>query len=101
MMIAKLLRPLSSRPVAAAAVTGGSGLIGLGATLPAPDWLPAAGLDDLTPQALRRHAPTITDVAPANGWHRLRGPADLGRLDPRLEGWDTTRALLSGSHRVP
>ncbi len=35
-------------------------------------------------------------VADCPGWHRLRGPADLERLDPQLEGWDATRALLAG-----
>jgi hypothetical protein len=71
------------------------GLLGLAATIPAAGWLPRAGLDDLTPQSLRRLASAVTDVAPAPGWHRLRSPADLARLDPRLEGWDATRALLS------
>jgi hypothetical protein len=32
-------------------------------------------------------------VTPA--WRRLRTPADLGGLDPGLEGWEATRALLS------
>jgi hypothetical protein len=96
MVIAKLLRPLTSRPVAAAPATGADGLIGLGARLPPPGWLPPLPLEELSPQALRTFAPTVTDVAPASGWHRLRGPADLARLDPRLEGWDATRALLSG-----
>ena len=97
MIIAKLLRPLTSRPVAAAAATGeADGLIGLGARLPAPRWLPAAPLDELTPRSLRRYAPSVTDIAPAAGWHRLRSPADLARLDRGLEGWDATRALLSG-----
>jgi hypothetical protein len=97
MVIAKLLRPLTTRPVAAAPVNGAAGgLLGVGANLPAPGWLPAVPMDDLTPQSLRRCAPAITDVAPAAGWHRLRGPDDLARLDPRLEGWDATRALLSG-----
>ena len=59
-----------------------------------PDWLPVATLDELTPQGLRRLAPSPTDVAPATSWHRLRGPDDLSRLDPRLEGWEATRALL-------
>jgi hypothetical protein len=95
MIIAKLLRPLTTRAVSAAPVTGAvQGLIGVGANLPVPEWLPAVPLDALTPQALRRSAPTITDVAPATGWHRLIGPADLARLDPRLEGWEATRALL-------
>ena len=125
MLIAKLLRPLTTRPLAAAAAAGAfdrpvgsdppvgydppagsdrseapvgrmaAGLLGLAARLPAPPWLPAVGLDELTPQALRRAAPRPTDLAPAPGWHRLRSPADLARLDPRLEGWDATRALLS------
>jgi hypothetical protein len=136
MLIAKLLRPLTTRPVAAAPAIGAGpptreeadhhdavireealasgqpvderatgtagtgteaarGLLGLAATIPAAGWLPRAGLDDLTPQSLRRLAPAVTDVAPAPGWHRLRSPADLARLDPRLEGWDATRALLS------
>lgn len=96
MLIAKLLRPLTTRPVAAApAMSAATGLFGLSATLPAAGWIPHVGLDELTPQSLRRLAPVITDVAPAPGWHRLRAPADLARLDPRLEGWDATRALLS------
>jgi hypothetical protein len=96
MLIAKLLRPLTTRPVAAApAVPAGQGLLGLASRLPAPDWLPSAGLDELTPVAVRKGAPRPSDVAPAPGWHRLRGADDLARLDPRLEGWDATRALLT------
>jgi hypothetical protein len=30
------------------------------------------------------------------GWHRLRTPDDLRLLDPGLEGWENTRALLEG-----
>jgi hypothetical protein len=96
LVIAKLLRPLTTRPVAAAPdLSGPDGLLGLASVLPAPAWLPATGLDGLTPQSLRRLSPQVTDVAPASGWHRLRAPEDLARLDPRLEGWDATRALLA------
>lgn len=102
MLIAKLLRPVTTRPVAAAPAVGGApGLLGLAAQLPAPPWLPAAMLDDLTPLALRRLANQHTDVAPAPGWHRLRSADDLRRLDPRLEGWDATRALLAGARVGP
>jgi len=97
MILAKLLRPLTTRPMAAAPAQ--AGLVGLAARLPAPAWLPAAGLIDLTPGSLRQLAPRATDVAPAPGWHRLRGPEDLSRLDPGLDGWDATRALLSAPHR--
>jgi hypothetical protein len=95
MIIAKLLRPLTTRPLAVAPSTGGDGLLGLAAALPAPAWIPDGTLDDLTPHGLRRLAPAPTDVGPAATWHRLRSPADLQRLDPRLEGWDATRALLT------
>jgi hypothetical protein len=100
LVIAKLLRPLSTRPVAAAPSLSGSGLLGLASVLPAPSWLPATDLDALSPQSLRRLSPQVTDVAPASGWHRLRSGADLDRLDPRLEGWDATRALLASATRA-
>ncbi|MGC4894143.1 hypothetical protein [Micromonospora sp. DT31] len=95
--LGKLLRPLSSRPVAVAPVEGGgSGLLGVAARLPAPRWLPALDLDTTTPAQVRAAAPHPGDVAVTAGWHRLRGPADLRTLDPAVEGWEATRALLSG-----
>jgi len=89
MLVGKLLRPLSSRPVSAApALTGG--LLGLASVLPAPDWLPTVDLD-ATVEQVRAAGP----VAVTTGWHRLTGPEALARLDPGLEGWEATRALLS------
>jgi hypothetical protein len=93
MLIGKLLRPLTSRPLAVApAVTGG--LLGLAARLPAPEWLPEL---DLTAEAatVKAAAPRPGLVAVVPGWHRLGGPEGLSRLDPGLEGWEATRALLS------
>lgn len=94
LLIGKLLRPLSSRAVAVAPADGG-GLFGLAARLPVPDWLPDldAETDDAT--RARRTAPAPSLVTSTPGWHRLRGPDDLRRLDPALEGWEATRALLS------
>lgn len=92
MLIGKLLRPLTSRPLAVApAVTGG--LLGLAARLPVPDWLPDLDLtaDAGTVKAAAPH-PGLVSVVP--GWHRLDGPEGLARLDPGLEGWEATRALL-------
>jgi hypothetical protein len=43
---------------------------------------------------LRRAAPRRGAVQVVPGWHRLRSPADVGRLDPGLEGWSATRGLL-------
>jgi len=93
MLVGKLLRPLSSRPVSVApSLTGG--LLGLAVRLPVPEWLPSVDLD-VGVEVLRKAAPQPGQVAAATGWHRLTGPAALSRLDPGLEGWEATRALLS------
>lgn len=95
--LGKLLRPLTSRPVAVAPVEGnGAGLLGVAARLPVPEWLPALDLDTTAPAEVRAAAPRPGDVAVTAGWRRLRGPADLATLDPAFEGWEATRALLSG-----
>ncbi|MDO3702372.1 hypothetical protein Q3W71_11865 [Micromonospora sp. C28SCA-DRY-2] len=95
--VGKLLRPLTSRPVAVAPVEGGPGLLGVAARLPVPAWLPAVDLERGLPTAVRTAAPSPGDLAVTPGWHRLRGPGDLARLDPAVEGWEATRALLSGA----
>jgi hypothetical protein len=95
LLVGKLLRPLGSRPVAAAPALGGDGLLGVASRLPAPDWLPPVDLDTGSLAALRSAAPRPGDVAAAPGWRRLRGPDGLATLDPAVEGWEATRALLS------
>ncbi|MBY8874441.1 hypothetical protein K7640_21665 [Micromonospora sp. PLK6-60] len=94
--LGKLLRPLTSRPVAVAPAEGtGPGLLGVAARLPVPDWLPPLDLDTAVPADVRSAAPRPGDVAVTPAWRRLRGPADLATLDPAFEGWEATRALLS------
>ena len=96
MLIAKLLRPLTTRDAAAAPAAGDdSGLIGLASRLPAPSWLPEVDLDTATVAAIRSAAPALTEIIGTPGWHRLRTPAALSRLDPELDGWEATRELLS------
>lgn len=96
--IGKLLRPLTTRPMAVAPVVGAdTGLLGAAARLPLPEWLPALDLDRAVPAAVRAAAPHPAELAVTAGWHRLRGPADLARLDPALAGWDATRTLLAGA----
>ncbi|MFC0503290.1 hypothetical protein [Micromonospora costi] len=95
--IGKLLRPLTSRPVAVAPAEGGPGLLGVAARLPVPPWLPPVDLDETLPAAVRAAAPRPGDLAVTPAWRRLRGPADLAALDPAVEGWEATRALLSGA----
>jgi hypothetical protein len=96
MLIAKLLRPLTTRPVAAAPdAAEQAGLLGFACRLPMPEWLPYVDLDVATVAAVRNAAPAATDVIGTPGWHRLRTPASLSRLDPALDGWEATRSLLS------
>ncbi|GGL01962.1 hypothetical protein GCM10012284_40640 [Mangrovihabitans endophyticus] len=90
MILGKLLRPLPTKPVAIA-----PGL-GVAASLPPPAWLADHDLDTVTAAGLRAPAPNPGDVQSTSPWRRLRGPDDLARLDPALEGWEMTRALLGG-----
>ncbi|GGL09029.1 hypothetical protein Sme01_12310 [Sphaerisporangium melleum] len=95
LLIGKLFRELGRAPIAVCPASGG-GAVAVAARLPFPPWA-TAGLDDEDMVArLRGQAPGRRMVATGPGWHRLRVPADIARLDPGLEGWDTTRALLSG-----
>jgi hypothetical protein len=96
LLVGKLLRPLTTRALAVAPAAGdGSGLLGVAARLPVPDWLPDLDLDQASVAALRRAAPGLPEVATAPGWRRLRGPSDVAALDPAIEGWDATRAILN------
>lgn len=96
LVIGKLLRPLTTRGVAVAPALDGEGLLAVACRLPAPAWLPEIDLDTASAAAIRRAAPAPTEVVSTPGWRRLRGPAGLASLDPRLEGWDATRLLLGG-----
>jgi hypothetical protein len=96
MLVGKLLQPLTTRQVAVAPAFGG-GLLGVASRLPAPLWLPELDLDqDEGLDAARSAAPRRALVAAAPPWYRLRDAVDFARLDPRLEGWHATRALLGG-----
>jgi hypothetical protein len=98
LVLAKLLRPLTTRPVALAPVRGtGPGLLGVAARLPVPPWLPPLDLETTLARGVRSAAPEPGDLAVTPDWHRLRGPADLAALDPAVEGWEATRALLTGA----
>ncbi len=96
MILGKLLRPLENKAVAVAPGGPGNGVLGVATSLPAPAWLLDHDLDTASAQLLRRTAPNPGDVTSTPEWRRLRGPAELSSLDPALEGWDNTRALLGG-----
>jgi Uncharacterized protein conserved in bacteria (DUF2064) len=96
LLVGKLFRGLGQGDVVVAAAVDG-GLVAIAARLPAPDWVAGIDLDTSdAPGRLRSAAGRQGAVRSSPGWRRLRTPADLDRLDPRLEGWDNTRALLSG-----
>lgn len=94
LLIGKLFRALGSADLAVCPAEDGS-LAAIGVNLPVADWVAEAnpGFDTalavLEEAKPRRHA-----VAVGPGWHRLRSAADISRLDPGLEGWDATRAIL-------
>ena len=96
--VGKLFRALGSHPVAVVPAPDG-GAVAVAARLPLPAWAVAAepGMEPDAVTRLRAAAPHRGAVASAPGWHRLRVPADVHLLDPGLEGWEATRALLSVS----
>lgn len=98
LVIAKVFKALNRSDACIAPERGAEdGWVAFGLRLPWPDWLPdeldlAADLHD----QLKVRAPRRTSLAIGPDWHRMRTPASVHRLDPGLEGWDLTRALLSG-----
>ncbi|WP_302893153.1 hypothetical protein [Actinomadura luzonensis] len=93
LLVGKLFRELGRAEITICPAEGG-GAVALACALPAPAWA-APDLDDPELVAtLRGQAPGPRRVATTPGWHRLRTPEDVHRLDPGLEGWDNTRALL-------
>ena len=97
LLVAKPFSALSTVPVAAAPADGG-GLVALACRLPVPAWLPVdIDLDEpYAVERLKAAAPSPGDVVLTPAWRRLRRREDLAALDPDLEGWEATRALLAG-----
>jgi hypothetical protein len=98
LVLAKIFRVLHRVDLAVAPERNGSGCVAIGIALPPREWLTDDLLDlDRSPVAKLPSGRTGRNrwaLAPA--WHRLRNPDDLARLDPGLEGWEQTRALLAG-----
>jgi hypothetical protein len=98
LVLAKLFKVLHRTDVAIAPERGGEGCVAIGISLPLAEWIPDDAFDlDHNPFAqLSAIAPRRSRCALAPTWHRLRTPVDVTRLDPGLEGWEETRALLAG-----
>jgi hypothetical protein len=98
LVLAKLFKVLHRTDIAIAPERGGDGCAAIGLSLPVADWIPddAFDLDHNPFERLSAAAPRRSRCTLAPAWHRLRTPDDLRRLDPGLEGWEETRALLAG-----
>jgi hypothetical protein len=93
LLIGKLFRELGRAEITICPAENG-GAVAMACALPAPAWAdPDLDAHDVVKE-LRAQAPGPRRVATTPGWHRLRTPQDVDRLDPGLEGWDNTRALV-------
>ncbi|KAB8183304.1 hypothetical protein FH608_049155 [Nonomuraea phyllanthi] len=93
LLVGKLFRELGRAEITVCPAANG-GAVALACALPAPSWA-EPDLDDANVVAtLRAQAPGPRRVATTPGWHRLRTPEDAELLDPGLEGWENTRALI-------
>lgn len=93
LLIGKLFRELGRAQLTVCPSEYG-GAVAMAADLPLADWADP-DLDHPDPvKTLRAQAPGPRTIATGPGWHRVRTPDDLLRLDPGLEGWDNLRAVL-------
>lgn len=99
LVLAKVFKVLHRTDLVVAPERGGPGCVALGLRLPLAPWLETEVLDlDEDPvERLRERAPSRPAYQRTPDWHRLRTADSLRRLDPRLEGWEETRALLEAS----
>jgi Guanylyl transferase CofC like len=97
LVLAKVFRALQRADIVIAPERGDSGCVALGVSVPIATWIPSQlDLDSNPITELQAAAPRRNRFAVAPEWHRLRTPTAVERLDPGLEGWEETRALLSG-----
>ncbi|GAA2108069.1 hypothetical protein GCM10009841_28290 [Microlunatus panaciterrae] len=97
LVLAKVFKALNRADVCIAPARNTSGCVAIGLRLPWPDWITVElDLDTDPADELRRLQPGRGRVAIGPDWHRMCSATAVNRLDPRLEGWESTRALLSG-----
>jgi glycosyltransferase A (GT-A) superfamily protein (DUF2064 family) len=95
LLLGKLHSALTSAQVAVCPADDGR-LVAVACRLPPPEWLRSAsvGLEDEDGVRRLRAAAPPRSLHVGPGWHRIRDVRDADRLDPGLEGWEATRALL-------
>jgi hypothetical protein len=96
LLLGKLFSALTSAEVAGCPAPSGE-LVAIASRLPVPAWCAETriGLDSADAVASLRAAAPQRALQVGSGWHRVRTIADRSRLDPGLEGWETTRAWLA------
>jgi len=99
LVLAKVFKALQRADIVIAPDRAGRGYVAIGLVLPIAGWIPANALDldGLTTTQIQAAAPRRSRWALAPEWHRIRTPTAVHQLDPGLEGWEETRALLSGA----
>ncbi|WP_431917056.1 DUF2064 domain-containing protein [Nonomuraea jabiensis] len=93
LLVGKLFRELGRAEITICPAENG-GAVAMACALPPPTWADPDLDDERIVTTLRAQAPGSRRVATTPGWHRLRTPEDVERLDPGLEGWESTRALI-------
>ncbi|MFF4625620.1 hypothetical protein [Nonomuraea jabiensis] len=93
LLVGKLFRELGRAEITVCPAENG-GAVAMACALPPPTWADPDLDDERIAITLRAQAPGPRRVATTPGWHRLRTPEDVQRLDPGLEGWESTRALI-------
>ncbi|MBB5774569.1 hypothetical protein [Nonomuraea jabiensis] len=93
LLVGKLFRELGRAEITVCPAENG-GAVAMACALPPPTWADPDLDDERIVTTLRAQAPGPRRVATTPGWHRLRTPEDVERLDPGLEGWESTRALI-------
>ena len=97
LVLAKVFKALDRADACVAPARNGTGCVAIGVRVPWPAWLPdGLDLDDDPTEQLQTLAPRRRSFASGPDWHRMCTGDAVNRLDPRLEGWEETRLLLSG-----
>jgi hypothetical protein len=97
LLLGKLHSALTSAEVAVCPAADGR-LVAVAARVPLAAWVGDVTLDDADAlDRLRTAVPRRAALHVGAGWHRVGGEDDARRLDPGLEGWEHTRALLGRS----
>ena len=96
LLVGKLFSALTGVEVAVCPADSGA-LVAVASRLPVPTWLVELGLSVDAADALDRlrAAAPRRGLQVGSGWHRVRTPDDVVRLDPGLEGWEATRLWLA------